>query len=132
MHGADSQYHKAFLPEQSLVLAPGQKVLIDFPEATLCQPTTCLAIEISSDKIRQVANALNLQQQISKDDFFQYVPRLVHSQHNVQTQQLLQRMIGLFSENEPHRDYLIELSSLFFLWMQSLYMTKTNHIENHF
>jgi len=110
MHVADSQYHSAFLPEQSFVLAPGQKVLIDFPEASLYQPTTCLAIEISSDKIRQVANALNLQQQISKDDYFQYVPRLVHSQHNVQTQQLLQRMIGLFSENETHRDYLIELS----------------------
>ncbi len=110
MHVADSQYHSVFLPEQSFVLAPGQQVLIDFPEASLQQPTTCLAIEISGDKIRQVANALNLQQQFSKDDFFQYQPRLVHSQHSAQTQQLLQRMIGLFSENGPHRDYLIELS----------------------
>ncbi len=51
MHVADSQYHSAFLPEQSFVLAPGQQVLIDFPDASFHQPTACLAIEISRDKI---------------------------------------------------------------------------------
>ncbi|MBV2128505.1 AraC family transcriptional regulator [Arsukibacterium indicum] len=110
MHVADSHYHSAFLPNQSFVLAPRQKVLIDFPDASLNKPTTCLAIEISTDKIRNVVDALNFQQEISHDDFFQYVPKLVHSQHNIQTQQLLERMITLFSENEQHRDYLIDLS----------------------
>ncbi|MCF4007895.1 MULTISPECIES: AraC family transcriptional regulator [Gammaproteobacteria] len=110
MHVADCQYHSAFLPHQSFVLAPGQKVLIDFPEASLQQPTTCLAIEISTDKIRNVADALNFKQEISHSDFFHYVPKLVHGQHNSQTQQLLEKMITLFSENEQHRDYLIELS----------------------
>ena len=99
MHVADSNYHEEFLPQQSFVLAPEQGVLIDFPEASMKQPTTCLAIEISRDKISQVADALNMQQQISSDDFFHYIPKLVHTQHNQQTQQLLERMIGLFSEN---------------------------------
>ncbi len=110
MHVADSDYHKEFLPQQSFVLAPEQGVLIDFPQASMQQPTTCLAIEISCDKISQVADALNMQQQISNDDFFQYIPNLVHAQHNQQTQQLLERMIGLFSENEQDRHYLIDLS----------------------
>lgn len=110
MHVGDSDYHKEFLPQQSFVLAPEQGVLIDFPEASMQQPTTCLAIEISRDKISQVADALNMQQQISSDDFFQYIPKLIHAEHNQQTQQLLERMIGLFSENEQDRHYLIELS----------------------
>ncbi|MBB1469230.1 AraC family transcriptional regulator [Pseudoalteromonas sp. SG41-5] len=110
MHVADSNYHEEFLPQQSFVLAPEQGVLIDFPEASMKQPTTCLAIEISRDKISQVADALNMQQQISSDDFFHYIPKLVHTQHNQQTQQLLERMIGLFSENEQDRHYLIDLS----------------------
>lgn len=110
MHVGDSDYHKEFLPQQSFVLAPEQGVLIDFPEASIKQPTTCLAIEISRDKISQVADALNMQQQISSDDFFQYIPKLIHAEHNQQTQQLLERMIGLFSENEQDRHYLIELS----------------------
>ncbi|CAM4137440.1 AraC family transcriptional regulator [Pseudoalteromonas ostreae] len=110
MHVADSNYHEEFLPQQSFVLAPEQGVLIDFPEASMQQPTTCLAIEISRDKISQVADALNMQQQISSGDFFHYIPKLVHTQHNQQTQQLLERMIGLFSENEQDRHYLIDLS----------------------
>ncbi|MGO2012319.1 MAG: helix-turn-helix domain-containing protein [Pseudoalteromonas sp.] len=110
MHVGDSDYHKEFLPQQSFVLAPEQGVLIDFPEASIKQPTTCLAIEISREKISQVADALNMQQQISSDDFFQYIPKLIHAEHNQQTQQLLDRMIGLFSENEQDRHYLIELA----------------------
>ncbi len=110
MHVNDSDYHHAFLPQQSFVLAPEQGVLIDFPEASIAQPTTCLAIEISKEKISQVADALNIQQQISKDDFFQYTPQLVHTEHNQNTQSLLERMVGLFSENEQDRQYLIELS----------------------
>ncbi len=110
MHVSDSDYHKEFLPQQSFVLAPEQGVLIDFPEASIKQPTTCLAIEISRDKISQVADALNMQQQISSDDFFQYIPKLIHTEHNQQTQQLLERMISLFSENEQDRHYLIELA----------------------
>lgn len=110
MHVGECDYHKEFLPQQSFVLAPEQGVLIDFPEASLHQPTTCLAIEISRDKINQVADELNVKQQICHDDFFHYTPQLVHTEHNQITQNLLERMVGLFSENEQDRQYLIDLS----------------------
>ncbi|XQF91436.1 AraC family transcriptional regulator (plasmid) [Pseudoalteromonas espejiana] len=64
MHVESSQYHKAFLPHESFVLAPEQGVLIDFPQASMHAPTTCLAIEISKDKINTVADALNMQQKL--------------------------------------------------------------------
>ncbi|MBH0016315.1 AraC family transcriptional regulator [Pseudoalteromonas sp. NGC95] len=110
MHVESSQYHKAFLPHESFVLAPEQGVLIDFPQATMHAPTTCLAIEISKDKINAVANALNMQQNFAHDGLFEYVPQLVHTQHNIQTQQLLERMVHLFSEQGAQRHYLIDLS----------------------
>ncbi|HAG38431.1 MAG TPA: AraC family transcriptional regulator, partial [Pseudoalteromonas sp.] len=111
MHVESSQYHKAFLPHESFVLAPEQGVLIDFPQASMHAPTTCLAIEISKDKINAVANALNMQQSFAHDgDLFEYVPQLVHSQHNSQIQQLLERMVHLFSEPGAQRHYLIDLS----------------------
>ncbi|WP_405597473.1 MULTISPECIES: helix-turn-helix domain-containing protein [unclassified Pseudoalteromonas] len=110
MHVESSQYHKAFLPHESFVLAPEQGVLIDFPQASMSTPTTCLAIEISKDKITSVANALNMQQNFALDDLFEYVPQLVHTQHNIQTQQLLERMVHLFNEQGAQRHYLIDLS----------------------
>ncbi|AQP98860.1 AraC family transcriptional regulator [Pseudoalteromonas aliena] len=110
MHVESSQYHKAFLPHESFVLAPEQGVLIDFPQASMSTPTTCLAIEISKDKITSVANALNMQQNFAHDGLFEYVPQLVHTQHNIQTQQLLERMVHLFNEQGAQRHYLIDLS----------------------
>ena len=69
------------------------------------------SIEISKDKINAVANALNMQQSFAHDGgLFEYVPQLVHSQHNSQTQQLLERMVHLFSEPGAQRHYLIDLS----------------------
>lgn len=110
MHVDSSQYHSAFLPHESFVIAPKQKVLIDFPQASLNSPTTCLAIEISKDKISAVSDALNLQQRIASDGLFEYTPDLVHTKHNPQTQQLLERMVHLFSEQGAERHYLIDLS----------------------
>lgn len=110
MHVESSQYHKAFLPHESFVLAPKQGVLIDFPNASISAPTTCLAIEISTDKITNVANALNMQQHFANDALFEYAPNLVHTQHNTQTQQLLERMVHLFSEQGAERHYLIDLA----------------------
>lgn len=110
MHVESSQYHKAFLPHESFVLAPKQGVLIDFPNASISAPTTCLAIEISTDKITNVANALNMQQLFANDALFEYAPNLVHTQHNTQTQQLLERMVHLFSEQGAERHYLIDLA----------------------
>ena len=110
MHVESSQYHKAFLPHESFVLAPKQGVLIDFTNASISAPTTCLAIEISTDKITNVANALNMQQLFANDALFEYAPNLVHTQHNTQTQQLLERMVHLFSEQGAERHYLIDLA----------------------
>ena len=110
MHVDSSQYHNAFLPHESFVMAPQQKVLIDFPQASLNTPTTCLAIEISKDKISAVSEALNMQQRIASDGLFEYTPDLVHTKHNAQTQQLLERMVHLFSEQGAERHYLIDLS----------------------
>ena len=73
MHVESSQYHKAFLPHESFVVAPQNKVLIDFPQASLNRPTTCLAIEISRDKINDVSKALNMKQRIAHDALFEYV-----------------------------------------------------------
>jgi AraC-like DNA-binding protein len=110
MHVDSSQYHKDFLPHESFVIAPKQKVLIDFPQASLNTPTTCLAIEISKDKINAVSDALNMQQKIASDGLFEYTPDVVHTKHNIQTQQLLERMVHLFSEQGAERHYLIDLS----------------------
>ncbi|MDQ7048872.1 MAG: AraC family transcriptional regulator N-terminal domain-containing protein [Enterobacterales bacterium] len=49
MHSDGENIHQIF-PHESFVMAPNQEIEIDFPEAKLDIPTTCLAIEISTSK----------------------------------------------------------------------------------
>ncbi|MBQ4810888.1 AraC family transcriptional regulator N-terminal domain-containing protein [Pseudoalteromonas luteoviolacea] len=110
MHVNSCDYHKPFLPNESFVLAPKQAVYIDFPTACLDKPTTCLAIEISKDKITSVADKLNYEHHAHQQNYFEYHSELVHNEHNAQTQQLLNRLILLFSENDPQRAFYIDLA----------------------
>lgn len=109
MHVESRDYHTPFLPHESFVLAPSQQVFIDFPEAKVDSPTTCLAIEISKDKIAQVAELMNLPRAKTLPSIT-YQHDLLHTKHNQQTQHLLARMLHLFSENEQDRRFFIDLA----------------------
>jgi len=111
MHTQDESYDSDFVPHESFVLAPSQTVEIDFPVASLAAPTRCLAIEISTDRISQIADNLNASAE--KDSEFgpwQYQQHLLHTHHNAQTQALLQRMTDLYVDNDPDRSYMINLA----------------------
>jgi AraC-like DNA-binding protein len=111
MHSSDDNYHSDFLPHESFVMAPNQTVEIDFPIAQLSKPTRCLAIEISTDKIQQIADQLNHHHKKNKEfGEWHYQPQIVHTHHNAQTQALLQRMTHIFTENHQDRSYMIDLA----------------------
>ena len=111
MHTQDTSYDSDFVPHESFVLAPSQSVEIDFPVASLAAPTRCLAIEITTERISQIAD--NLNRKIEKHSEFgplQYQQQLLHTHHNAQTQSLLQRMTELYIGDDPDRSYMINLA----------------------
>jgi AraC-like DNA-binding protein len=108
MHVETCDYHHDFLPHESFVLAPNQTVHIDFPDASQSSPTTCLAIEISKEKLSDIAHRLNIVSQNNHE--VSYQNELVHVEHNWQTQALLDRMVHLFTENGDQRGFLIDLA----------------------
>ncbi len=50
-----------YLPGESLILSPGEKMIIDFPEAHKSNPTQCIALTISEDLIKHTIDQLNEQ-----------------------------------------------------------------------
>lgn len=111
MHINTEDYHHEFLPYESFILAPNQEVEIDFPVARHHAPTTCLAIEISREKINQVADQLNSANPLPADcDEWHYGEHMVHTRHNNETQAILKRIVDIFTENNPDRDYLSDLA----------------------
>lgn len=111
MHSDKECFNSEFLPHESFVMAPESMVEIDFPTAQLAKPTTCLAIEISTDRIKQVATSLNENIPINKSfGYWQYNNQLVHTHHNSQTQGLLNRIIQMYGENHQDRSAMISLA----------------------
>ena len=111
MHAEQVEGAKEFLPHQSFIIAPTSTVEIDFPEARLLKPTTCLAIELSCERVKQIADTLNVQQPLNKEyGCWQYQPTMVHTHHNTNTQKVLTRIVQLYTEDHPDRSILIELA----------------------
>lgn len=111
MHSDEEQFNSEFLPHESFVMAPDSMVEIDFPIAQLAKPTTCIAIEISTDRIKQVATSLNESTPINQTfGHWHYNNQLVHTHHNSQTQGLLNRIVHMYSENHQDRSAMISLA----------------------
>lgn len=116
MHSSDADFgggnfDSDFLPQESFIMTPDSSVEIDFPIAKPSAPTTCLAIEISSDRIKQVAASLNEQQPLHKDfGHWHYQHKLLHTQHNSETQSVLNRIVQMYGENHPDRSAMIALA----------------------
>lgn len=91
-------------------MPPGEYVGIDFPEANEQQPTTCLTIEIDinrvdflSERMRDVTTLDALEHN------WQYQPHVMHTHHTADTQQLLERLVKLFTNDYPDKEMLIDL-----------------------
>ncbi len=48
-----------YLPGESVLIQPSEKMIIDFPDAQKSDPTQCLALAISKQKIQQTLDLLN-------------------------------------------------------------------------
>jgi len=110
LHGA-GDYTAEFLPRESFVMAPGEHIAIDFPDARVESPTSCLTIEISRERVQQVCSRLNGAAPLQRDfEDWRYRPdTLVHTPHSQATQALLQRLVATFTEDARDRDLLIDL-----------------------
>ena len=106
----DSEQSQIFLPHESYVLSPGEYVEIDFPEASENKPTTCLTIEIPKERIESISQQMRDLTQLDKlDHDWQYQPHIIHAHHTADTQQLLEKLVTLFTRNHPDKEIMVGL-----------------------
>lgn len=106
----DDQQGQIFLPHESYVMSPGEHVDIDFPDAKEGEPTTCLTIEIPKDRVESISQQMrDLTQLDGLDHDWQYQPQIIHAHHTVDTQQLLEKLVTLFTHNHPDKEIMVGL-----------------------
>ena len=94
-----------FYPSESVILPANELMRIDFPEATPDNPTQCLALRISPDKINSIVDTLNeTQPRAESHDNWRFTDYNFHFTNDVAVNQILGRMIFLFVENHPSKD----------------------------
>lgn len=110
LHGK-ADYEAAFLPSESFVMSPGDRVDIDFPEASEAVPTTCLTLAFNPRQIKQLCERLDHQAPLlNQQDAWAQVPTdYLHARHSAATQNLLLRIVEAFVDGDKDRDLVLKL-----------------------
>lgn len=99
-----------FCPGESVVMPANQEMIIDFPIATIDNPTQCLALGIDHEKINEVAHHFNERVKIqSEEDDFSLDEIPAHLTNNVEVNYLVERLIRTFTQNNKSKDILVDL-----------------------
>lgn len=104
-----------FFPNQSVVLAPGKEMIIDFPEADLINPTRCLALALDQATIRETVAFFNSKTSIENDgsnsqwNLDRDHINSAYLDHNVEINILVNRLVTTFKATNHSKDALLEL-----------------------
>ncbi|SFU37842.1 AraC-type DNA-binding protein [Pustulibacterium marinum] len=99
-----------FVPGESVVLPANEKMIIDFPIASLEKPTECLALGIDASKIKETVELFNDKTRIEfENDQFDFDDIAIHLNHNTSLQSLVDRLAHTFVEGDKAKDVLIDL-----------------------
>ena len=97
-----------FLPGESLILPSNELMCIDFPEAADENPTRCLAMAISEDKIDAVLQWMNEAMPKTDKKTWGLMDYNFHFVNDPAIFQILQRLLFLFTEDHPYKDFFID------------------------
>lgn len=119
-----------FLPGESLILPASERMCIDFPEAELDNPTQCLAMTISEDKVREIIMLMNEQKPKADGQEWCFTDYNFHFTNDVAVHQIIQRLLFLFTENHDSKDLFADfmLKELIIRILQA--ETKKNYTDN--
>tara|TARA_R110002020_G_scaffold99215_2_gene235639 strand:- start:362 stop:1267 length:906 start_codon:yes stop_codon:yes gene_type:complete len=97
-----------FLPGESLILPSNEVMCIDFPEARDNNPTRCLAMAISEEKIKEVLLLMNETMPKSGKGEWNLMDYNFHFTNDIGIYQILQRLLFLFTENHESKDLFVD------------------------
>ncbi len=99
-----------FYPGESVVLPANEKMIIDFPLATIEKPTQCLALGIDPDKIKETVALFNENTRIEfENDAHNFDANSIHLNNNEQVQFVLDRIFQTFLSGNKAKDVLVDL-----------------------
>ncbi|MCK4561405.1 MAG: AraC family transcriptional regulator [Flavobacteriaceae bacterium] len=99
-----------FLPGESVVVPSNEKMIIDFPIATLDNPTQCLALAIDPSKINEIACNFNELVSIeNENNNWSIDSSSSHLTNQSEVNHLIERLVHTFTQNTKSKDIILDL-----------------------
>lgn len=99
-----------FLPGESVVVPSNEKMIIDFPIATLENPTQCLALAIDPNKINEIAQSFNESVAIEGENNNWSIDAISsHLTNQNEVNHLIERLVNTFTQNTASKDVILDL-----------------------
>lgn len=99
-----------FIPGESVMMPSNEKMIIDFPEATMVAPTQCLALGIEPEMIEEVVHKFNAQSRIEQNENeWQIDEASLHLLHNQDLHLLVQRLTQTYLNRKSANALLVDL-----------------------
>lgn len=100
-----------YLPGQSVIVPSNIEMKIDFPEATINDPTQCLALAIDSNKIADILNFLNEKYpKEGQNNFWKLDETNFFFENNAEIAALINKIINICQSTSVFKDTLADLS----------------------
>lgn len=96
-----------FLPGESLILPANELMCIDFPEARQDNPTRCLAMEISEERLTRTIGLMNERMARIDGQEWNTLDYNFHFTNDNAIYQILQRLVYLYTEDHPSKDFFV-------------------------
>ncbi|WP_233861448.1 helix-turn-helix domain-containing protein [Tenacibaculum piscium] len=100
----------SFVPGESLVIPKANSMNIDFPEASLTNPTSCLGLIIDQHKINEVVYDFNEKTVIERENNnWDFKKKSSHLNNNEDINLLISRLTNTYIKNSKSKDALLNL-----------------------
>ena len=99
-----------FVPGESVVIPTKKELIIDFPVASIEDPTQCLALAIDPTKINEIATNFNQHVAIENENNNWNIANLSsHLKNQEEVDYLIKRLVHTFTNNSKSKDALLDL-----------------------
>lgn len=99
-----------YLPGETVIVPSNVEMVIDFPEASIDNPTQCLALAIDHQKINDTLNFLNERYPKEENNFWQLNKNDYFFYNNTDMASTINKMIGVCMGTSLTKDVLSDLS----------------------
>lgn len=99
-----------FLPGETVIVPANETMVIDFPEATIKNPTQCLALGIDASRVKEIVTSFNQHTAIESENNHWSMDNVsAHLTNQPEINQLLNRIVQTFTQNILQKDIILDL-----------------------